>query len=185
MAYDKTYSVRWYGPFKTVDEIRDFENENKEIGFQIYIINGYKPRAKYSSYYCGQTQRSVYKRLTDANHHINDYNSDRIDAIWIGSITNVAPTKTDINIVEKIITAQLKETYTSRFILNETNTLFPKYNVYVINIWHNKKNGYRMQRYPQYSIPSELPDVIGHEYEKLIDAHCLFSAGKINWYKTD
>ena len=184
MAQDKTYAVRWYGPFESPEEVKKFEDGNEEISFQLYIINGYKPRAKYSSYYCGQTQRSVYKRLTDVGHHINDFNSDRID-IWIGSITNVEPSKTDINVVEKMITAQLQEIFGARFIVNETNTQFPKYNAYVINIWHNKKNGYRMQRYPQHSIPAELPDVIGHEYEKLIDAHCLFGASKITWYKTN
>lgn len=184
MAKDKTYSVRWYGPFESVEEVRDFEKENKAIRCQLYILNGYKPRAKYDSYYCGQTQRGVYKRLTDANHHINDFNSDRIEAIWIGSITNVEPTKTDINVVEKIVTAQLKETFGARYVLNETNTLFPKYNAYVINIWH-KKDCNRLSRYKQSSIPAELPDVIGHEYEKIIDAHCLFSASKIKWVKVD
>lgn len=184
MAIDKTYSVRWYGPFDSVEEVRDFEKENKDISCQLYILNGYKPRARYDSYYCGQTQRGVYKRLTDANHHINDFNSDRIRAIWVGAITNVDPTKTDINVVEKIITAQLKETFGAPYVINETNTLFPKYNAYIINIWH-KRDCSRLSRYQQFSIPAELPDVIGHEYEKIIDAHCLFSASKIKWVRVE
>ena len=178
MEQDKTYSVRWYGPFKSVEEVKTFENENKGIDFQLYLINGYRPRAIYSSYYCGQTQRGVNKRLSDPGHHINDCN--RIEAIWIGSITNVEPKKADINVVEKIITAQSQETFGARYILNETNTLFPKYNVYVINIWH-KKTGDRLKKYAQYSIPAELPDVIGHEYEKDSGAHILFSASKISF----
>ena len=183
MANDITYSVRWYGPFDSIDEIRLFEKENNNINFQLYLINGYKPRARYSSYYCGQTKRGVNKRLSDVNHHINDCN--RINAIWIGSISNIEPSKADVNVVEKIVTAQLQEVFGSRFILNETNTLFPKYNVYVMNFWHKKENGHRITRYSQFSIPSDIPDVIGHEYEKIIDAHLLFSAPKITWNKTE
>lgn len=183
MEQDKTYSVRWYGPFESIEEIKSFENKNPKVGCQLYLINGYKPRARYSSYYCGQTQRGVNKRLSDPGHHINDCN--RIDAIWIGSITNIMElSKKDINIVEKIVTAQMAETYGTRFILNETNTLFPKYNVYVLNFWH-KKDCNRITRYQQYTIPAEIPDVIGHEYIKDIDTHCLFSAGKIKWYKAN
>lgn len=184
MAQDKTYSVRWYGPFESVEEIKNFEKQNQEIKCHLYIINGYKPKARYSSYYCGKTQRGINNRLTDANHHINDCN--RISSIWIGSITSVEElTGKDINVVEKIVTAQLQEIYGSRFILNETNTLFPKYNVYVLNFWC-KKDCSRYSRYKQYTIPAEIPDVIGHEYEKAIDAHRLFSAGKIRWwYKMD
>ncbi len=73
MVIDKTYTVRWFGPFCDVDEVKKFEDDNSSLCFQLYILNGYKPHAKlYESYYCGQTQRSVYKRLTDLNHHIND-----------------------------------------------------------------------------------------------------------------
>ena len=74
MAKDKTYSVRWYGPFESVEEVKDFEKENKSISFQLYMINGSKPRYRYSRYYCGQTQRGVFKRLSDGNHHINELN---------------------------------------------------------------------------------------------------------------
>lgn len=31
MAQDKTYSVRWYGPFESIEEIKNFEKQNQEI----------------------------------------------------------------------------------------------------------------------------------------------------------
>lgn len=179
MVIDKTYSVRWYGPFKTPDEVKAFEDNNKDLRFQLYVLNGYKPHAKiYNHYYCGQTQRSVYKRLTDENHHINEFRE--ILAIWIGSISNVEPAHKDINVVEKILTAQLRFSYGERFLLNQTNTKFPTYNAYVLNIWHSTK-GLRISTYQKSSLPSELPDVIGHEYDKELDAHMLFDASKITW----
>lgn len=179
MAKDKTYTVRWYGPFEDVEDIKDFEKKNKSVNFQLYILDGYKPHAKiYSSYYCGQTQRGVYDRLTDPGHHINELKY--ITSIWIGSISNVDPEHGDINVVENIVTAQLRSLYGENYMLNKINKNFPKYNSYVINIWHNLK-GERIKRYKKYSIPAELPDVIGHEYDKEFDAHLLFSTSRISW----
>lgn len=176
---DKLYSVRWFGPFETLDEVLLFENKHKSMSFQLYILNGYKPYAKlYDSYYCGQTQRSVYKRLTDPNHHINEFRD--ISAIWIGSISNVEPSAMDINVAEKILTAQLRSIFGEKRMLNKINKSFPKYNAYIVNIWHNLKER-RLQRYQTGTIPADLPDIIGHEYEKLIDAHLLFGASKIKW----
>lgn len=177
MALDRTYSVRWFGPFEDVEEVKRFEDEHKSTNFQLYIINGYKPYAKiYDHYYCGQTQRCVYKRLTDTDHHINEYKT--ISAIWIGSISSVEPEHSDINTIENIITAQLSDIFGETRMLNKINTRFPKYNVYVVNIWHNTK-GQRMKKYPQFSIPVDLPDIIGHEYDKDSDSHLLYSASKI------
>lgn len=183
MAKDKTYTVRWYGPFDDIEEVKAFEKKNKDLQLQLYIINGYKPYAKlYDRYYCGQTQRCVSKRLTDVNHHINDLKI--ISAIWIGSISNVEPEHSDINVVEKILTVQLSECFGERFLLNQTNTKCPKYNAYVINIWHNT-DGLRLSKYKSCSLPAELPDVIGHEYDKDLDAHMFFDASKITWQKVE
>lgn len=176
---DKIYSVRWFGPFDTPEEVKNFEDKHKSVSFQLYILNGYKPYARlHDSYYCGQTKRSVYQRLADPNHHINEFRE--ISAIWIGSISNVVPLAEDINVTEKIITAQLRAIFGERKMLNKINKNFPKYNAYIVNIWHNTKEK-RLQRYQSETIPSNLPDVIGHEYEKLIDAHLLFGASKIKW----
>lgn len=180
---DKIYSVHWFGPFETLEEVKQFEDKHKSMSFQLYILNGYKPYAKlYDSYYCGQTKRSVYQRLTDPNHHINEFRD--ITAIWIGSISNVVPQAEDINVAEKILTAQLRAIFGEKYMLNKTNTNFPKYNAYIINIWHNPKES-RLQRYQKGTIPSYLPDVIGHEYEKLIDVHLLFGASKIKWVNVE
>lgn len=176
---DKTYSVRWFGPFKSVEEVKDFENSHDNMSFQLYILNGYKPYAKFfDNYYCGQTKRSVYERLTDKNHHINEFKS--ISAIWIGSISSKEPDNVDINIVEKIMTAQMRVVFGEKFMLNQMNTAFPKYNAYVINIWHTT-SGQRMHNYKSATVPSYLPDLIGHEYDTNNCEHQLFSTSKIQW----
>lgn len=184
MVQDKTYSVRWYGPFSTVEEVKSFEQKDPEQAYQLYLLQGYKKCAKTKeSYYCGQTTRSVSKRLSDGGHHISEIS--RLNAIWIGAITNVDPSKEDINVVEKILTAQMRITFGESMLLNQTNTKFPTYNAYIINTWHDLK-GERRQNYRKYSIPDIIPDLIGHEYFKgIIQYSKIFSAPKIKWTKTE
>ncbi len=185
MAQDKTYSVRWYGAFDSVEEVNDFEKKHPETQFQVYLLQGYKKCAKTRvSYYCGQAKHGVYKRLTNQGHHINELS--RITGIWIGTISNLEPEPADINVVEKILTAQMRSTFGTQCMLNLTNTKFPTYNAYVINIWHDKK-GKRSRNYKTGTIPSDISDLIGHEYvkEEFIKYSQIFEASKIKWTKTE
>lgn len=181
---DKTYSIRWYGPFKSKDEIGEYEKKHADVKFQLYIFQGLKPRAKVNmNYYCGQAKSGVYRRLSDKNHHINEIN--RISAIWIGTISNVIPESNDINYVENIITAQLTKNIGEARLLNIINKKFPNYNIYVINIWH-KVNGDRHVKYMRRSIPTCLPDLLGHEYEAFpIPVHKIYGAEKVKWADID
>lgn len=176
---DNTYSIRWYGPFKSVEEVKVFEEENLPTRFQLYLLQGNKPYNKYrDSYYCGQTKRSVYQRLTDEGHHINEFKT--ISGIWIGSISNVEPCSDDINFTENVITAHIRSIEGEKNILNKINDKFPKRNAYIVNIWHSVQKK-RYQKYAKYSIPDELPDLIGHEYDKDLDKHFIFGAPRIKW----
>lgn len=185
MTKDKTYSVRWYGEFTSVEEVNEFEKKHPDTQFQVYILQGYKKCAKTRvSYYCGQAKHGVYKRLTNQGHHINELS--RITGIWIGTISNTDPDPGDINVVEKILTAQMCSTLGSKYMLNQTNTKFPTYNAYVINIWHDQKEK-RRQKYKQGTIPQEISDLIGHEYVKseYIKYSQIFEAQKIKWTKIE
>ncbi len=185
MTKDKTYSVRWYGEFTTVEEVNEFEKKHSDTQFQVYLLQGYKKCAKTRvSYYCGQTKHGVYKRLTNQGHHINELS--RITGIWIGTISNLDPEPADISVVEKILTAQMNSTLGSDSMLNLTNTKFPTYNAYVINIWHDK-NGKRRQKYNLDTIPQKISDLIGHEYVKgeFIKYSKIFEASKIKWTKIE
>ena len=46
MRLDKTYTIRWYGPFLTTESIREFEQEHKDIKCQLYMFHGMKKHAK-------------------------------------------------------------------------------------------------------------------------------------------
>lgn len=185
MEQDKTYSVRWYGEFTSVEEVNEFEKKHPDKQFQVYLLQGYKKCAKTRvSYYCGQAKHGVYKRLTNQGHHINELS--RITGIWIGTISNLSPEPADINVVEKILTAQMSSTLGPKSMLNLTNTKFPTYNAYVINIWHDKK-GKRKQSYRTGTIPHDISDLIGHEYVKgeFLKYSKIFEASKIKRTKIE
>jgi len=182
---DKTYSIRWYGPFETKEDVGNYEKKHPNISFQLYMFHGLKKRAKiYESYYCGQAKNGVFRRLSDKNHHINEIS--RMTAIWIGTISNVlSPTNNDINYVENIITAQLAKKFTKKQLLNVINKNFPDYNIYVINIWH-KVDDSRYRKYIKYTLPADLPDLLGHEYEtEPFPLHKIYSAEKVKWTDVD
>ena len=179
MRLDKTYTIRWYGPFSTAESIREFEQEHEDIKCHLYMFYGMKKHAKlYESYYCGQAKKGVYNRLTNKGHHIEEIT--QINGIWIGSISNVEPSPLDINYVENIITAQMADTYGEKYMLNKINTNFPKHNIYILNLWH-KINGERWQKNSSYSLAGKMPDVLGHEYQSDIDVHFLYGTQKLKW----
>lgn len=181
---DKTYSIRWYGPFSTKEEIGEYEDQHADTKFQLYMFHGLKKRAKvHEHYYCGQAKFGVFRRLSDNGHHINEIN--RMSAIWIGTISNVIPSEHDINYVENIITAQLAKTFGENQLLNKINKKFPNYNIYVISIWH-KADGKRYRKYAKYSLPADLPDLLGHEYvTEPFQHHKIYSAEKVKWSDVD
>lgn len=180
MNTDKVYIIRWFGPFKSVEEVNTFEKEHKNTVCVLYMLQGMKKNAKlYDSYYCGQAKRGVYNRLTNKGHHIEEFS--RLSAIWIGNISNIEPTPTDINYVENILTAEMADKFQKKFMLNKINMNFPHFNIYVINVWH-KTDTERIKKYSSNSLASEIPDLIGHEYyTEPTPYHRLFGAPKIQW----
>lgn len=161
---DKTYSIRWYGPFLTKEEVGGFENLHPDIKCQLYAFRGLKKHARVNeSYYCGQAKKGVFKCLCNKNHHINDLS--RTSEIWIGSLSNVRPQARFINHVERIVTATMANCYGKEKMLNVINKDFPSYNIYVINLWH-KTNGERLRKYSKDTLPADIPDLLGHEFWK-------------------
>ena len=105
---DKVYLIKWVGPF-SYDELYNWEKkwlENNNENFNLYLLQGKRKYARKFSYYCGQTIRCVYRRLKDRDHHFKEIEHSDY-SIWIGKFSNVVPNKTDINVVEKIITSEI------------------------------------------------------------------------------
>lgn len=174
---DKTFLIKWYGPFKSLEEEYYWEIDN-DLSFNLYLIHGRKKHAKTKThYYVGQTSQGVYNRFKNKGHHINDFSE--IHEIWVGSFFNISPEKTDINLAEKMITSYLAydDEVGNKLLLNVTNTYAPNTSVYIINRWYNKVQN-EWQRHGKTSLAKILADVIAY---KLNDANecILFEAKKL------
>ena len=113
------------------------ENFNNNENFNLYLLQGKRKYARKFSYYCGQTIRCVYRRLKDRDHHFKEIEHSDY-SIWIGKFSNVVPNKTDINVVEKIITSELAELELGfENMMNEINFHPPVFDVYIINQWYH------------------------------------------------
>lgn len=110
----------------------------KEQSFKcsLYLLHGKLKYAKSREvYYCGESTRNVYKRLCDKGHHIAEI-KERLNSIYVGRISNIKhPTRSQIMLVEKTITAYLAEELGEQNLLNATNFYYSSQNVYVINEW--------------------------------------------------
>ena len=159
---DNVYLIKWVGPF-TYDELCNWEidwlNNNGE-SFNLYLLQGKRKSARKYSYYCGQTERCVYKRLKDKNHHLREI-EHRDYGIWIGKFSNIEPRKTDINLVEKIITSELAELELGfENMMNETNFRPPIHDVYVINQWYHPMKNTEWKRINRNSPANYIPDLM-------------------------
>ena len=171
------FLVRWYGPFKTKEDVKEWENLYGTC--QIYLFGGKKQYAKTRlTYYCGVTKRSVSERFMDSKHHITEI-EDRISSIYIGRISNVKhPTDNQNKWVEKIITAYLGSIMDRDSKLNERNFSFPQANTYVINEWWKPYKEEIWLRQSKEAPSNYIPDVLCYHYYSDDDVE-LFGTQKL------
>lgn len=158
------YLLEWYGPFSTPKDV--IEWENKQIGngkTYLYLFKGKKKSKRSFSYYCGQAfGQTAGKRMTNKGHHIYEV-IERPDelSIWVAKFQNKKPNKQDVNLVERLITSTMSQVIITddKAILNQTNKLRPKSQIYLINEWYNPE-GKSILNYRNGSIPCLIHDVL-------------------------
>ena len=159
---DKVYLIKWIGPFSK-DELRKWEDSRKEIDedhFHLYLLQGKEKRARHYSYYCGQTKRHIYERLSDKDHPSQNLAHGDY-SIWIGKFANIVPDNIDINAAEKIITCELAELELGLDnMLNRTNHRPPKFDVYLINQWYHSSKNKEWKRIKRNSPANFIPDLM-------------------------
>lgn len=138
MEEKNVFLVKWYGPFYSRQELKEWE-DNNQYAHNLYLLHGKKKFSKKcESYYCGMTMRTASKRLRDKEHHIEEI-ENRDCLIYVGRIANKRTSKEDVKLLEKLITSYLdlhincKDCKDS--VINNTNYYPPKVNVYIINEW--------------------------------------------------
>ena len=159
-----------FGPFNTSEEEKLWEKEQL-FKCSLYLLHGKPKYAKTREvYYCGESTRSIYKRLSDKGHHITEI-KERLNSIYVGSIINIKhPTREQIMLVEKTITAYLADILGEHNMLNATNFHYSKQNVYVISEWWKKDGETMWKRQPVNSPSHIVPDVVCSHF---VDKGCI------------
>ena len=106
------YFLEWYGPFPNPQEIVKWEKKNIGNGkTYLYLFKGKKYARRKYSYYCGQAfEQTAGERMMNNGHHINEVIGRPKDlSIWVAKCQNKRPNKTDVNLVEKLITSVLAQ----------------------------------------------------------------------------
>ena len=172
------FLVRWYGPFDSREKERKWEKK-QPFKCSLYLLHGKLKYAKTREhYYCGESTRSIYKRLADKNHHIKELER-RLNSIYVGCISNIkCPTRPQIMLAEKIITAYLPEEVSEDCLLNATNTYYPNKNVYVINEWWKPDATTLWERQPTNAPSHIVPDVLAYHFIGS-DDFCLMGCKKL------
>lgn len=162
---ENVFLIKWYGPFLSREDEMQWEKE-QPFNCSLYLLHGKKKYAKTKEhYYCGESTRSVYERFCDKNHHIKEL-EDRLNSIYVGSIANIKrPTRPQIMLAEKIITAYLAEKLGESNLLNETNFYYPQENVYIINEWWKTDCTSLWERQPSNAPSHIVPDVLTYHYK--------------------
>lgn len=175
---ESVFLVKWYGPFTSREEIKEWQEEYN-IDSSLYLLHGMRKYAKSKeSYYCGMSTRSVFERFCDKGHHIEEI-EDRLNSIYVGCIANIdEPTRSQIMLVEKIITAYLADVLGEKNMLNLTNFYYPNKNVYVINEWWKPDCSSVWLRQPQNAPSNIVPDVLTYHYKDSGDVE-LYGCKKI------
>ena len=153
MEAPKTYIISWYGPFHSIDEVKEFE-QNQNITSNLYLLQGKRKHAKFFSYYCGKTERSASIRLKDKFHCICEIPNHL--NIWIGVFDNSFEVE-DVHIAENMLIYLLSNSINENYFINDRSKNFTSPNsVCLINRWHNHKH----YKQPENSIKLEIPEIV-------------------------
>ena len=168
------YLIQWFGPFRSVEELKKWENRKKEEGrrFFLYFFHGKRQKERRTRYYCGMTyrQKSVSSRMKNRDHHIHDFElREQHLFIWVGTISNLRVIKEiDVRHCENMLTSYLVQAYQpyDGEIVNATNYKAPKdTDIYLVNEWYNWKNEMEFQHRKTGSISQIIPDVLSYYAE--------------------
>ncbi len=178
------YLLQWSGPFRSVEELSDWEEQKKKEGerFFLYFLQGKRQKERKTRYYCGMTfkQKSVASRMKNHDHHIHEFELRKKHLyIWVGTISNMkSPGKDDVSLCEKILTSYLVQAYQTYDgeIVNATNYKAPKdTDIYIINEWYYWKNGMECQRRTSGSVSLIIPDVLSY----YADGNSIYSSKRL------
>lgn len=157
----KFYILEWYGPFTSVDELRNWEKTYPaECGFGIYFISGKPPCKQYVRNYVGiSLNRSglISKRYSsDSQHQIHEL---REKEFWIGRFADKRKcNRNNYELCETLLISYLQPELNIR-----KKSYYPTDDMALINRWFTKE--FRPRRNRVCSAQLTMPDVILLDYD--------------------
>ena len=184
MNKKRMYLLQWFGPFRSVKELAEWEEQKEKEGkkFFLYFLQGKRQKERKTRYYCGMTfkQKSVASRMKNHDHHIHEFElREQHLYIWVGTISNMRSTKEmDVRHCENMLTSYLVQAYQTYDgeIVNATNYKAPKdTDIYIINEWYYWKNEMECQRRTSGSVSQIIPDVLSY----YSDGNSIYSSKRL------
>lgn len=135
---NKTFTIQWVGPFKNIEEIKEYENDENTADtslFNFYFFSGHKYRQRKNRIfrYFGIHKKndSITKRLNDRHQRLLDFDDDKDLNLWIGAFScSKNQTERNIEDVETLIVS----TYSTEwFTENIRKTQYAPLQVYMYN----------------------------------------------------
>lgn len=165
---NKTFTIQWVGPFKSLDEIKEYERDESTAYkslFSFYFFSGhkYKQRKNKIFRYFGIHKKidKVTKRLNERHSHFLKFDNDSDLNIWIGSFA-CSKDQNDERNIEDVETLFIS-TYDNELTENVRKTKNPpSQSICVINRWYDTKDSEWIYRKKDTAF---IDDVIVYEKE--------------------
>lgn len=155
---DKMFIIQWYGPFDTLEQLKNWEKANNtSYVFNMYILTGIEKSHRSNSHYCGITNQEFISHRLKYNH--DKYPLIKRDLnIWAGRFADPAHVnKNNAELVESLIISFWQPELNDR-----KRKYLPADSVGIINKWYNKQQkSLQNRRFPA----QNLTDVVIYDLD--------------------
>lgn len=155
---NKMFVIQWYGPFETLEQLKNWENTNNtSYSFNLYILTGIEKSQRRYSHYCGITEQEyIFKRLS--KNHDKFPLIVRSRNIWVGRIADSKlAMRKNIELIETLIIS-----YWQPKLNDSKKKFYPNESVGIINKWYNKQQkSLQNRRFPA----QNLTDVVIYDLD--------------------
>lgn len=154
----KMFVIQWYGPFETVEQLKNWEKTNNtSYSFNLYVFTGIEKSQRRYSHYCGITKQEFIHQRLNCKHDKFLLIKRNLN-IWAGRFADsLHANKLNAELVESLIVSFWQPDLNIR-----KRIYLPAQSVGIINKWYNKQQkSLQNRRFPAQS----LTDVVIYDLD--------------------